>query len=63
MKPLLGRGEKRVRTSNLGWRIVAGGALAMLLGMSALSNNVGPGWFGLVLLVAGAISIIVGRRS
>jgi len=35
----------------------------MLLGISALSNNVGPGWFALVLLVAGAIGIFVGRRS
>jgi hypothetical protein len=47
----------------LGWRIVAGGALAMLLGLSALTNNVGPGWFGLGLLLAGAIGIVVGRRT
>jgi hypothetical protein len=52
-----------VRTSNLGWRIVAGGALAMLLGVSALSNNVGPSWFALTLLVAGAIGIFFGRRT
>jgi hypothetical protein len=50
-----------VRISNLGWRIVAGGALAMLLGASALSNNFGPGWFGLALVAAGAITIVVGR--
>jgi hypothetical protein len=51
-----------VRTSAEGWRIVAIGTLVAIIGLSALMNQFGPGWLALVLLLAGAGIIIVGRQ-
>jgi hypothetical protein len=55
--------EERVRTSGLGWRIVAAGTLILIFGASALTNEVGPGWFAWLLLVVGTMVIIIGRRT
>jgi hypothetical protein len=52
-----------VRTSGVGWRIVAFGTLVAIIGMSAMMNGVGPGWFGLLLLAAGALIIVYGRLN
>lgn len=51
-----------MRTSAEGWRIVAIGTLVTIFGLSALMNQVGPGWFALVLLLIGAGIIIYGRQ-
>ncbi|MFL5760193.1 MAG: hypothetical protein ACJ789_10660 [Thermomicrobiales bacterium] len=52
-----------MRTSGLGWRIVAGGTLALIFGFSAWANNVGPFWFGLALMIGGAIAMVIGRQT
>jgi uncharacterized protein (DUF39 family) len=57
------KGDERVRTSSLGWRIVACGTLALIIGFSAWANNVGPGWFGLLLIVGGTLTMIIGRQT
>jgi len=57
------KGDERVRTSGLGWRIVAGGTLALIFGFSAWANNVGPSWFALILIVGGTLAMIIGRQT
>ena len=51
-----------MRTSGQGWRIVAVGVLLLVFGVAAISQNVGPGWFGLGLCLIGALIIVVGRQ-
>ena len=51
-----------MKTSGLGWRIVAVGVLFLVFGTAAIANNVGPGWFGIGLCLIGAIIMVVGRQ-
>ncbi|MGH2533056.1 MAG: hypothetical protein ACRDJW_12225 [Thermomicrobiales bacterium] len=52
-----------MRTSALGWRIVAAGALILIFGMSALTDGVGPSWLALLLLLIGTVVVVVGRQQ
>lgn len=57
-----GQKRKRRRTSWNGWRIVAGGALALIFGFTFLSNNIGPAWLSVALLITGIGLVVYGRR-
>jgi hypothetical protein len=52
-----------VRTSALGWRIVAIGVLFLIFGISGLLNQVGPGWFSLLMMAIGTVVVIYGRNQ
>lgn len=54
--------EGRVRTSALGWRIVAAGVLILIFAMSAFTNKIGPDWFAITMFIVGTGVIVVGRQ-
>lgn len=51
-----------MKTSGLGWRVVAVGAFFLIFGSSLLFNSTGPAWISGVMLVIGVLAMIVGRR-
>lgn len=51
-----------MKTSGLGWRVVAAGVFFLILGSSLLFNNTGPLWISGGMLVVGVLAMIIGRR-
>jgi len=51
-----------VKTSKLGWRIIAVGVFFLIFGFSLVSYKTGPGWIGWSMLLFGVVTMVVGRR-
>ncbi|CAN5692305.1 hypothetical protein BH09CHL1_BH09CHL1_28280 [soil metagenome] len=51
-----------MKTSGLGWRVVATGVFFLIFGSSLLFNNTGPLWISGGMVVIGVLAMMVGRR-